>query len=417
MSYDIDLLKVVGNKDKYERFKEYVKKHNVSSITKNIFDVLGDYWATYPTHTEINVDDLRTFFFLVKGKKVKDTTAYETVFDNLKTPSSSVMEEAIIKRLIEVDYATRIYEEAAGYVSNVAGKDISNIAPLLDAMQAELGSTEAEETPFVEPTLSYLRDVLSTPGLVWRLPEFRISMGPLRKGDFIILGARPEVGKTTLIASEITYMLEQIEDGRHIVWVNNEEASAKVMMRCIQAMFQVTTKELLDDVGKYEAEFMASGGNRLLLVKDDGPYKNASKIDMLLRKYPPALVVFDQLDKVKGFSNEKRDDLRIGSLYEWARDISKTMCPVIAVSQLDGSAEGMKWCTMDHLRGSKTDKPGEADAIVLIGDERDGTLNRYISIAKNKLVGDKHTLEEHRHGTFHVSIDPPKARYVSKWKT
>jgi hypothetical protein len=212
-------------------------------------------------------------------------------------------------------------------------------------------------------------------------------------------------------------MLPQLADDEVVVWINNEEASSKVMMRCIQAMFQVTTKELLDNVAKYEGMFLANGGSKLLMTKDDGHYKSAHKIDKLLKRNKPGLIVFDQLDKVGGFSNEKRDDLRIGSLYLWARDLSKSMCPGIAVSQMDGSAEGMKWVTMDHLRGSKTDKPGEADAIIMLGDERNGTLERYISIAKNKLIGDKGTLEEHRHGTFQVSIDPPRARFISKWKT
>ena len=128
--------------------------------------------------------------------------------------------------------------------------------------------------------------------------------------------------------------------------------------------------------------------------------------------------MFDQLDKVHGFSNEARDDLRIGKLYEWARDIAKEYCPVIAVSQVDGSGEGEKWIHMNQLRGSKTDKIGEADAIITVGksNEPGEDLKRFIHVPKNKLFGGKRSLEAHRHGAFELEIVPSIARYKSKWR-
>jgi hypothetical protein len=102
-----------------------------------------------------------------------------------------------------------------------------------------------------------------------------------------------------------------------------------------------------------------------------------------------------------------------------ARDVAKEYCPVIAISQVDGTGEGEKWIQMNQLRGSKTDKIGEADAIVTIGksNEPGMDLQRFIHVPKNKLFGGADTLEAHRHGCFEVDIEPAKARYVSKWKT
>ena len=140
-------------------------------------------------------------------------------------------------------------------------------------------------------------------------------------------------------------------------------------------------------------------------------------MNVLFKKYKPGLIVFEQLDKVKGFHTEKENHARLGLVYQWARDISKKYCPVIAVSQLDATAEGEKYPGMDKLRGSKTDKPGEADAIILIGNMKDGTLKRYINVDKNKLVGGPMSLEAHRHGKFEVEIIPHLARYQSKWIT
>lgn len=414
MSYDIAIIQTIFDKEQYERFLPFIKKHTVSSITKSILDVIGSYWETYPERTTIDLEELKAFFFICKGSKLKDPHLYEAAFEALEKPLTASTKEALLTRLIEVDYATRIHDEAMGYVVSTPGKHITNIRGLLDKCDAELGRTASVTEAFVKPSLAYLDGVTLSDGLNWRLEEMNVSLGPLRKGDFVVVAARPEAGKTTFVASEATYMLPQLEEDQHVIWINNEESSKKVMMRVIQAFNSVTTKELMSDMMKWEGAFITNGGERFLVVDDDSDYNSVSRINTLLRKCKPGLIIFDQLDKVEGFKNE-RDDLRIGALYKWARELSKRYCPVIAVSQLDGAAEGSKWITMDHLRGSKTDKPGEADAIVMIGDARDNTTTRYITVAKNKLLGGTRSQESYRHGCFEVGIDPPRATYVSKW--
>ena len=72
---------------------------------------------------------------------------------------------------------------------------------------------------------------------------------------------------------------------------------------------------------------------------------------------------------------------------------------------------------MSALRGSKTDKPGEADAVITIGKYQapateEEELLRTINIPKNKLPGGgKHQVEAERHGKYLVKIDSMRARY------
>ena len=419
MSYDIDLLVVTSNKDTYNRFKEHVKKHNVSPITLEIFNVLGEYWDNYPTRTEINYPEFRTFFSIVKGRKIKDPSSYELAFDNLKDaldkPSPIVKD--LLGKLIETDYATQIYDVCLKIGTGMGG-DLESIEPLLNAYKKEVGASVDKDDVFVKPSLDYLSSTVASGGLNWRLKELNVALGPIRKGDFIIIAARPETGKTTFTASEASYMMNQLQPDEHVVWINNEEASNKVMMRVIQAFSQVTSGELLGNPKLYESTFISNGGDRFLILDDDSGIKSVQKIATLFKMYKPGLIIFDQLDKVHGFKQD-REDLRIGQLYEWARDLAKEYCPVIAISQVDGTGEGEKWIQMNQLRGSKTDKIGEADAIVTIGksNEPGMDLQRFIHVPKNKLFGGKETLEAHRHGCFEVDIEPAKARYVSKWKT
>ena len=419
MSYDIDLLAVTSNKDTYNRFKEHVKKHNVSSITLEIFNVLGEYWDNYPTRDNMDYAEFRTFFSIVKGRKLKDPSSYEVAFDNLKDAldKPSAISKDLLGKLIETDYATQIYDVCLKIGTGMGG-ELESIEPLLNAYKKEVGSSVEKDDVFVKPSLDYLSGVVASGGLNWRLKELNVALGPIRKGDFIIIAARPETGKTTFTASEASYMMNQLHPDEHVLWINNEEASNKVMMRVIQAFSQVTSGELLGNPKLYEDEFISNGGNRFLILDDDSGIKSVQKIATLFKMYKPGLIIFDQLDKVHGFKQD-REDLRIGQLYEWARDMAKEYCPVIAISQVDGTGEGEKWIQMNQLRGSKTDKIGEADAIVTIGksNEPGMDLQRFIHVPKNKLFGGPETLEAHRHGCFEVDIEPAKARYVSKWKT
>ena len=126
----------------------------------------------------------------------------------------------------------------------------------------------------------------------------------------------------------------------------------------------------------------------------------------------PSLVVFDQLDKITGFE-EDRDDLRLGAIYQWARILAKTYAPVIGVCQADGQAEGVKYLNMGHVSNAKTAKQAEADWILGIGiDSRDGhQFVRGLSLCKNKLVGDEDTDGRLRHDKWDVLINPEVARY------
>jgi len=416
---DIDILRAVSKRDNWERFLPLIKEHTVSKYTWLILKNIQHYYDNYPSSTTVDVNSFRTLFFIINGEKIKETDIYNTIFDNWSSSDyDGSLSTTIVEHLIEKDYATRIYNEVVRISTGDKKASLHRVAEWVEEYEKEVAKSADDASIFVPASLDYLREATVTGGLSWRLKELQISLGRIRRGDFLIFAARPETGKTTMMCSEATNMLDQLAPDEHIIWINNEESSNKVMMRAIQAMAGCTTKELLDNPAYYESKFKEKGGDRFLIIDDDAGMNEVTKINRLLKEYKPGLIIIDQLDKVEGFSNEARDDLRIGKLYMWARQIAKTYCPVIAVSQVDGTGEGEKWIYMNQLRGSKTDKIGEADAIVTIGksNEPGMDLHRFIHVPKNKLLGDDTTLEAHRHGTFEVAIDPSHARYISKWK-
>jgi len=253
-----------------------------------------------------------------------------------------------------------------------------------------------------------LADSFAHPGLRWRLDCLNKSLGSLRAGDFGFIFARPETGKTTFLASEITKMLANSRQA--VVWLNNEEDGKKVMLRVYQAYFGVTLEQLMSNPRKYKQSFLEETDNKFMLF--DSATIGRKDVENIVEKHSPQLVLYDQLDKIKGFQND-REDLRLGGIYQWARELAKGAHAAIGVCQADGHAEGVRYLTMEHVANAKTAKQAEADWILGIGKQHAEGQEyvRHLNISKNKLIGDEDTIPELRHSHFEVLIEPQIARY------
>ena len=286
-------------------------------------------------------------------------------------------------------------------------KDLSSIKEIYESF-GEV-ETSLEEIEFVTDDLDEIYEqTIAQPGLRWRLDSLNRMLGSIRKGDFGFIFARPETGKTTFLASEVTHFATQSE--HPILWINNEQMGVAVMSRLYQASLGATTEEVMRDRNESKQRYFKNTKGNIRLFDDASIFKR--QIEDLCAKYSPSLVVIDQIDKIKGFDGD-REDLKLGAIYIWARELAKQYCPVIGVCQADGTAEGVKWLNMGHVTSAKTSKQAEADFIIGIGktNEQDMENTRYISICKNKLHGDPDTDPTRRHGFCEVIIEPQVARY------
>ena len=347
--------------------------------------------------------------------------AYHTNYlleDSERDELSSTLDRILATDISTPDQVTSYLEEhrkrcLSGEVAKLA-LDVedgsANVEDLLEKFQEF--EHQAIEDDTIESINMNLQDLyqsqVATPGLRWRLEWLNKSLGSLRKGDFGFIFARPETGKTTFLASEMTHMITQTDGD--ILWFNNEEQGKKVAVRCYQALLGKTNKELFGDLKTNANEYKERIQDRLKIY-DFEDSSRATRIEQIIKTTNPALIIFDQVDKIKGFKAD-RYDLELKATYQWAREIAKMYAPVIAVSQAGGTAEGKLWLTMDDVDSSKTAKQGEADWILGIGKEQDNTSNmRFLNISKNKLLGDNDTLPDLRHGNAQVMIKPNIARY------
>lgn len=354
---------------------------------------------------------------LVVAASFKDKDYYLGVLEQLQklelqAPSADTtvtLIRAIIRNKYLGDIALAAYDAKEGRI------DIEKVNTLLAkySLFQDQPEEEQDEDLFVEDDLKGLIEgQLQKPGLRWRLNTLNQMLGSLRRGDFGFVFARPETGKTTFLASEVTFMASQLkeEDGP-ILWINNEEQSEKVKLRCVQAATGATLPQLYSNIALYDAEFKTLTKGKLKIIKDVAVV-HKSVVEKLCKKLAPSLIIFDQIDKIAGFDSD-REDLKLGAIYQWAREIAKLYAPVIAICQADGTGEGVKWLTMSNVANAKTSKQAEADWILGIGKIHEPGWEgvRFLHVSKNKLMGDQDSVPSMRHGKKEVLIDPETARY------
>lgn len=362
--------------------------HAVHEQDLQLGDLIAAFWAKYPD---------------------ADKIIYEKLFKSLvETPVTPDVGLDILRQIKRRKALLKLSEKAFRVAQGLDKED--DLEKFIQEMPKD-DHQQQQDLPLLQ-TSNDLSELLEhsyqDQGYRWRLDCLNKSLGSLRRGDFGFLFARPETGKTTFLASEITSFLSGSKE--KVVWLNNEEQGIKVMLRVYQAYFGVTTEQLLSNTRKYKDEFIRQTEGRFYLF--DSATIDRKDIETIVKRLNPGVVVYDQIDKIKGFSND-REDLRLGSIYQWARELAKGSHAAIGVCQADGGGEGVRFLTMEHVANAKTAKQAEADWILGIGKihEQGAEYVRYLNICKNKLLGDKDSMPDLRHGRFEVMIKPEIARY------
>ncbi|CAB4135496.1 DNA helicase, DnaB-like, C-terminal [uncultured Caudovirales phage] len=420
MDFDI-LFLCAESKHNYDKYRPYIKNHVIQSETVTILETMGEFYKVFPGVISINWEPFSSYLFATYAMRLTadKISIVRNIIKKMETFTPTLAYDEVIKTLIEMDYVARIADEC-GKVRDGS----SNIEAINSLTVEALRNVERyvdKDEMFVIPDIGVIVDRIVSTGYEWRLMALNRSLGLLRTGNFVIVAARVEVGKTTFLASEASYIAPQLPKDRPIVWVNNEEESEAVFFRVVQAALGKTTKELVEDKDKMMADYVAyMGGNAKKVIITKGDTNDVKTLTALFKDVNPGMIIFDTLDKISGFHKEEREDLRLGRIYKWGRECAREYGPVIAASQLNGNVDTMKdppFIGMDALRGSKTDKPGEADAIITIGKYQapstpEESLLRTINIPKNKLPGGgRYQVEGERHGQYMVKIDPLRARY------
>lgn len=424
VSLDITALRLLKTRERYERLARSVPARALDQRTKIILDDFGQFFREFPEAQAIEPGAFMLWFkgFRHPGLKDEAVAVFTEVIKQAMEPIDPSLEQGLVERLVSADTAVRVAELIEKWNS---GEEVDLYAQL--RQNVERFETQVNRKVKNPQVLDRIEDLLieeeNDVGFHWRLACLNRHIKPLRAGDFVVVAARPEKGKTSFAASELTHMAAQVDslypgERRSILWFNNEGAGRRIVTRCFQAALNATTEDLVkkSHANTIRDEYVAALGGRggtLRIFNVHNMWNH--DIEDLMRLYKPAVVLFDMVDNIQFggevTNNGQRTDQLLEAMYQWARLMGvKYDCAVIATSQISADGDGVQFPTLPMLKDSKTGKQGTADVIITLGAINDPMLinSRYIGTTKNKKVRSRMPASPN----MEVIFDGDRSRYV-----
>jgi hypothetical protein len=241
---------------------------------------------------------------------------------------------------------------------------------------------------------------MNIPGLAKVLPG-------VSEGEFGIIFARPEVGKTASYCSLSCAPGGWCWQGAKVHVICNEEPGRKTLLRAVTAACQEDKEWVVQNRAEAKVRWARVASNFRV---QDGVGMSLGKLDTYVRRNRPDILIVDQLDKLAVSGNFNGTHERLGALYIGAREIAKKhRCFVLGLSQASADAEGKAILDYSMMAGSKTDKAAEADWICGVGkySQTDGgeeNFTRPWTLSKNKISG--------IHCTVYTKLEPKISTYT-----
>jgi replicative DNA helicase len=403
MSLEITLLRLFKSKERYDRLAKAVPTVALEEKSKVILADFGKYFTEFAGVDRIELDPFMLWFgsFAHPTLTPEQLGLYRSYLGSVFSEDCDpALEAGIMERLLAAETAHRVTDLVKKYES---GEEIDLYISLREEMtRYETNTTRKGKVPWVDTDIEdILQDDKDDRGLHFRLECLNLVMRPVRPGDFLVLAARPDKGKTTFVASEVTHMARQFDEyygpdhGRYVLWFNNEGPGRRIVHRIYQSALNATTADLIKLTQRSEiksAYASAVGGVDRIRVMDIHDFYSY-EVEDIMRRCPPGLVVFDMVDNIKfsgsALNGGQRTDQLLEAMYQWARLMAvKYDTPVIANSQISADGDGLTFPTLSMLKDSKTGKQGAADAIITLGSSNDSFYEktRWIGLTKNKLA-------------------------------
>ena len=403
---ELALIRSLMQKDFYDEHKGSRCPDRLFS--KDVRKIKGTLDQAMSKHERnLSLTELQALFFSDNGTMTSaNKTSYEVLFNKLS--KEEPMNNDIAKEVLSKLFQQMVGEEIANLGFDYVNGTKSNLEPLrniLDSYQDDF-----------TPSFKFEGDDISFDTLVdhlnvkyqWKfnIPSLARRVEGLSGGHFVIVGARPNTGKTSFHASIIASEGGFIDQGAKCVVLCNEEAYKRVGLRYLYCKSNMSSDQVLENrkvaLSRYEPV------KQLLSIKD-ATDKRMEYVEQLAKSVNPDIIVLDMGDKFASMGSE-RSDIYLKEAAIHARNIAKKYnCAIIWMSQLSAEAEGKINVNQSMLEGSKTGKAAEADLMILLSKNPDiegqdsNDPQRHIRLAKNKLTG--------WHGTVHVELDVETGRY------
>ena len=406
---ELALLRTLMNKEFYEDHKGIRCPDKI--FTKDVRKVKQTLDYAIDTYQkDLTPAELEALFFANNSSMTTATKeAYRDIFRKIQReqPLSKDIAEDVLSKLFQQVVGEEIANLGFNYV-NGTESSLEPLRKLLSHYQDDfMPNLKVDWDDISIETLLKANDIQSQ----WKrnINSLARKVEGISGGHLVIVGARPNTGKTSFHASTLAGPDGFARQGAKCMILCNEESYERVGARYLSAATSMSMDEVKDNMALAAKRYDEVNEN--IFIKDSTG-KDMNWVEAIIKAYEPDIVVLDMGDKFAAKTSDKSDVyLKDAAIH--ARNIAKQYkCAIIWMSQLSAVAEGVVRVDQSMLEGSKTGKAAEADLMILIsknrvveGAEEDDT-QRHLNIAKNKLKGGWH-------GVVHCDLDGGRSQYNS----
>ena len=403
------LVKTLLNKEFYDNNKgvrcpDKLFTKDIRLVKKTIDYAMDTY------EKDLSVAELEALFFSNNTLTTANKESYKDVFRRIN--KEDAMSQGIAEEVLSKMFQQVVGEEVANIGFEYVNGGEHSLEPLRNLIQNY-------QDDFM-PNLKVDWDDMSIDTLLkandiecqwkWNIPSLKKRVEGISAGHFVIVGARPNTGKTSFHASTLASPGGFADQGAKCMILCNEEPSHRVGARYLSAATTMSMEEVKGNYALAATRYKTVSEN--IYIKDSTG-KDMAWVEAVVKACSPDVVVLDMGDK---FASKGGSDshiyLKDAAIH--ARNIAKQHnCAIIWMSQLSADAEGKVYVDQSMMEGSKTGKASEADLMLLISrnpakvegaDDQDP--QRHLIIAKNKLKGGWH-------GKITCKLDGDRSQYTA----
>lgn len=198
----------------------------------------------------------------------------------------------------------------------------------------------------------------------------------IRKGNLIIISARPKVGKTTVAIN----IASNIARSKKVLFVSLEMRTQEIIQKFYNRAAKSSNGAEID-----RAQALINQNLNLRLI--DAPAMSIDDIRQLIRKEKPDVVFIDQLDCLVVNKKLERHDLRVGENVTKLKELaSSTETAIVLLHQLNRGADKDEKPGLSHLKDTSIVEQ-KCDAALLLWSKNDGGYPRelFCSVAANRM--------------------------------
>lgn len=383
---EASLLKALAIKNVYNKFVGVLDHKRLIPTTAILLKDYKTYYEQYDKDIDWGV--FYTEFahnWHTRDMDEHDLVYYrETVFPLIQ---QSIVDDNVYTALLEREATAKL----EAIIAN--GMDQTKIQAVLKTLDEQKQIYGQEDRGMLRMTEVSLEGLDNTGGLTWCLPSLQDGLGSIMPGQFILLAADSNVGKSGLAITQVAHTLS-LKMGKPILYFDSEHTDKELRGRILSNLYRNEVDSGFDGIWQEEQRVYTHfdreyGADSLLTCQITGT-KDLFKIETYIEKYDPCLVIIDMID-IMSASLSIQD---LTPLYNRIRGLANSGYAIIGTTQAGntsyqdketGQFKSRRWLTDKDTAGSKGGgKQGAAYCMVMIGKDDEMPAIRYVTTTKKK---------------------------------